>query len=355
MSPATRKRPRSPSPSRASPPISPNQHQEAKHPLKRPRRNAAPTSLVEVHAEQDELSSDEPVEEAMPMKKKGKGKNRARNSGRDKDDGEPSRAYVRPPSPTWLKDATVIASRTGAAASLREYYAVLSSNGTIERAPGISSLQNGNGPFDNPLLHLTVPQVSESNLPHTHVGDSTANHAEGTSVADGDTHISPAIELPSDLVLDYPPPALLDMSTAVAQSSSGASLAEKPILWLELPTRAPWLCPYGMCDRNGKPFAQKSALERHVKSQHLGIRGQLPSRVTQIIITDAVCRSRMWSMWDCFLTRRCAQAETHPNLPRTCNCSWSRRQDTLRIYHAKAPAKGQNIILTLSHPHLVII
>jgi len=45
--------------------------------------------------------------------------------------------------------------------------------------------------------------------------------------------------------------------------------------WPELPIRPPWVCPYPLCDRQGKPFAQKSALERHIKSQHLGIRDHI--------------------------------------------------------------------------------
>jgi hypothetical protein len=242
---------------------------------KRPRRMAACTrpNLVESDGEEEE-------EEPKP-KKRGRltskgGKAATTKAEKLKEKGQKRKDYLPPPEPPYLYDGLARSSSDPV-----DHVGVDArglANGHLQQPSreqhNSSALDASIDPALRPCAASSIPGIhhfeEQSMSVHPQVLDAPVISGVPSQVPDPPAGVQGAAH--------YPNGAL-----ATHHGNPQAKPPQSP--WPDLPIRPPWVCPYPLCDRQGKPFAQKSALERHIKSQHLGIRGtstthkmlQLPS------------------------------------------------------------------------------
>lgn len=251
------------SPYNAIPEILANMDGLAEPSPKRPRRIAACTrpSLVESDGEGEE-------EEPKPRKRgrltsKG-GKAATIKVGKSKEKDEKRKDYLPPPEPPYLHEG--LARRSPDSVD----YAMVDARGLANGHPEQTSEERHessalDASIDPALQSCTASSVAglhhfdvQSMSSHPQPLDSSAISVVHPQVPDPVAGMQGAAHYP-------------DSALVARHGNPQAKPPQSP--WPDLPIRPPWVCPYPLCDRQGKPFAQKSALERHIKSQHLGIRG----------------------------------------------------------------------------------
>lgn len=258
--------------SRSSEPYSPNNaipevpvHVDGQAELspKRPRRMAARTrpSLVE--------SDGEGEEEELKPKKRGRlmsrsGKATTTKTERLREKGEKRKDYLPPPEPPYLHDNL---ARNGLDPVDQPR---VDARGLANGHPEQMSGEEHNYSTLDAIIDPALQSCTANSVARTHHFDSDS--LSGHLPALDDSVLSGVHYQVSDPVAvaqgaaHYP-----DSALATHPGNPQTKPHQSP--WPDLPIRPPWVCPYSLCDRQGKPFAQKSALERHIKSQHLGIRG----------------------------------------------------------------------------------
>jgi len=251
------------SPNNAIPEVPANMDGHAEISPKRPRRMVARTrpNLVE---------SDGEVEEEEPKPKKrgrlpSKGGKAATNKAEKlKEKDERRKDYLPPPEPPYLREG--VARRSPDSVD----YARVDASGLVNGHPEQTSEEYHNSSALDASIDPALQSCTASSAAGIHHFDeqSTSSHPQALD-ASAISGVHPQI----------PDPAIEAQGAAhypngVLAAHPGNPQAKPPQSpWPDLPIRPPWVCPYPLCDRQGKPFAQKSALERHIKSQHLGIRG----------------------------------------------------------------------------------
>ena len=236
---------------------------------KRPRRIAACTrpSLVESDGEGEE-------EEPKPRKRgrltsKG-GKAATIKVGKSKEKDEKRMDYLPPPEPPYLHEG--LARRSPDSVD----YPIVDARGLANGHPEQTSEERHepsalDASIDPALQSCTASSVAA--LQHFDVQNMSSHPQALDSSAISVVHPQdpdPIAEMQG--AEDYP-----DSTLVARHGNPQAKPPQSP--WPDLPIRPPWVCPYPLCDRQGKPFAQKSALERHIKSQHLGIRGTFAAHI----------------------------------------------------------------------------
>lgn len=250
------------SPYNAIPEVPANMDGQAEPSPKRPRRVAACTrpSLVESDGEGEE-------EEPKP-KKRGRltskgNKTTTTKTEKLKEKDEKRKDYLPPPEPPYLHEGLARRSPDSVAHVRVDAHGL--ANGHLE--------QTSEKRYDPPALDASIDPALQSctvspvaGLHHFDL-QSMSNHPQAldSSAISVVHHHAPDPAPGAQGVAHYPDGAFV--------GHPGNPQAKPQSPWPDLPIRPPWVCPYPLCDRQGKPFAQKSALERHIKSQHLGIRG----------------------------------------------------------------------------------
>jgi hypothetical protein len=251
------------SPNNAIPEVPASGDGQADPSPKRPRRMAACTrpSLVE-------SDGDEEDEEPKP-RKRGRAMNKGGKAATTKAEklkgkGERRKDYLPPPEPPYLHD--------GLARSDSDVmdHARVDARRLTNGHPGQTSEEQHN---------LSVLDASIDPALQSYTGTSVAvtHHFDAQSMGGHPPTLDASVV--SGVFSQVHGPAVGVQGTphypnGALSAHHGNPQAKPPqSLWPDLPIRPPWVCPYPLCDRQGKPFAQKSALERHIKSQHLGIRG----------------------------------------------------------------------------------
>ena len=251
------------SPNNAIPEVPANVDGQAELSLKRPRRMAARTrpSLVE--------SDGEGEEEELKPKKRGRltsksGKAATTKTEKLKEKDEKRKDYLPPPEPPYLYDSLARNSLDPAG------HAGVDARGLVNGHPGQTSGEQHNSSTLDASIDPALQSCAASSVAQTHYFD---RHSMSGHLQTLDDSVMSMVDpqMPDPVagaqgVAHYPNGAL-----APHPGNPQAKPPQSP--WPDLPIRPPWVCPYSLCDRQGKPFAQKSALERHIKSQHLGIRG----------------------------------------------------------------------------------
>ena len=251
------------SPYNAIPEVPATMDGQAEPSPKRPRRMAACTrpSLVESDGEGEE-------EEPKP-KKRGRltskaGKAATVKVGKSKEKDERRKDYLPPPEPPYLHEALARRSPDSMDHVMVDAHAL--ANGHPE--------QTGEARHDSSALDASIDPALQSctassvaGLHHFDV-QSMSSHPQALDSSE----ISAVHHQVPDPVAGMQGAAHYPESELVARHGN-PQVKPPQSPWPDLPIRPPWVCPYPLCDRQGKPFAQKSALERHIKSQHLGIRG----------------------------------------------------------------------------------
>lgn len=255
-------------PNNAIPEVPANTDGQAALSPKRPRRMAACTrpNLVESDGEEEE-------EEPRP-KKRGRltskgGKAATTKAEKLKEKDEKRKDYLPPPEPPYLHDGLARSSSDPVAGvdarGLANGHLGLA-NGHLEQTSGE---QHNSSALDASIDPALRPYAASSVARTHHFEEQSMSgypQVLDASVISGVPSQVPDPPAGVQGVADYPNGAF-----AAHHGNPQAKPPQSP--WPDLPIRPPWVCPYPLCDRQGKPFAQKSALERHIKSQHLGIRG----------------------------------------------------------------------------------
>ena len=250
------------SPNNAIPEVPANADGQAEPSPKRPRRRAAWTRARLVEADGEEAEEElKPKRRGRLMSKSGKAAMTKAEKLKGKD--EKRKDYLPPPEPPYLHDGLAGGSpdpvdHVGVAHGLAnghpeqangEKHNYLALDASID--PALQScaagLVAGAHHFDRYSMSGHPPALSDT--------VTSVEHSQMSDSADG---VQGVAHYPNGTLATHP-------------GNPQAKPLQSP--WPDLPIRPPWVCPYPLCDRQGKPFAQKSALERHIKSQHLGIRG----------------------------------------------------------------------------------
>lgn len=264
--------------SRSSEPYSPNNaipevpaHVDGQGELspKRPRRMAARTrpSLVESDGEREEEEF-KPKKRGRLTNKSGKAATTKPEKLKEKD--EKRKNYLPPPEPPYLHDSL-------AGSSLNPVDpAGVEVRGLANGYPEPTSGEEHNSSTLDAIIDPALQSCAASSVARSHHfdGDSLSGHLQAlddSAMSVVDAQVPDPVSGAQGEV-HYPSGAF-----ATHPGNPQAKPPQSP--WPDLPIRPPWVCPYSLCDRQGKPFAQKSALERHIKSQHLGIRGTSATHV----------------------------------------------------------------------------
>jgi len=251
------------SPYNAIPEVPANMDRQAEPSPKRPRRVAACTrpSLVESDGEGEEEEPKPKKRGRLPNKS---GKTATTKTEKLKEKDERRKDYLPPPEPPYLYEGLARRSPDSVVHARVDAHGL--ANGHLE--------QTSEEQHDHPALDASIDPALQS-CPASSVAG--LHHFELQSMS---SHLQ-ALDSSAISVIhpQAPDPALGAQGGTHYPDNALATHPENPQIkppqspWPDLPIRPPWVCPYPLCDRQGKPFAQKSALERHIKSQHLGIRG----------------------------------------------------------------------------------
>jgi len=75
---------------------------------------------------------------------------------------------------------------------------------------------------------------------------------------------------------------------------SSVQVITNPHIILPVPSQPPWDCPYANCPNGQRPYSYKSALERHIKSQHLDIRAHVCDKCGSSFARADVLKKKHW-------------------------------------------------------------
>jgi hypothetical protein len=250
-------------PNNAIPEVPANVDRQAEALPKRPRRMAAFTrpSLVESDGEEED-DEPKPKKRGRVTSKGGRAVTTKAEKLKEKD--EMRKDYLPPPEPPYLRDSLARSSPdlVGHARVTTLGFANGHPEQTTEEQYDPSALDTS---IDPALQSYAATSVAGT---HHFAEQNMSGHPQAL-----DASVIPGVHS------QIPNPATGVQGTAhypngaLAPHPGNSQAKPRQSLWPDLPIRPPWVCPYPLCDRQGKPFAQKSALERHIKSQHLGIRG----------------------------------------------------------------------------------